>query len=223
MRNCLKDQKGFTLLELMVSFLILGVIVVIVAGAMRLGFRSVEAGEKKVDYLERLKNSMNIIDSQVQSAIPLTYTDNGEKKNYFEGEKDSMQFASNYSIWGGQRGYVVIKYTVESGTEGKQTLTASENVVGVEEANETKLLTADSIYFEYFYKDPTAEEGSWVESWTQDNLIPEKVKLHLVRGNKDFSLIIPMRAGTGTGGSSTVMGQQPGQQPQLRNPFNINR
>ncbi|MEJ2697492.1 MAG: prepilin-type N-terminal cleavage/methylation domain-containing protein [Candidatus Sulfobium sp.] len=193
-RPVLGSEGGFTLLELVVAFAILGFIVVIIAGAMRLGIRSVDSGEKRIDSLERLRTSLNILDSQVQSETPLTKDDNGEKKLYFQGERDSMQFATNYSIWGGQTGYVVVNYRVEADADGKQALAASENVIGIDEERDTRLFTGmDSIYFEYFYKGPTDEKGSWIDTWTDDTGIPEKVKVHLVQGRQDFSLIIPMR------------------------------
>jgi general secretion pathway protein J len=188
------DERGFTLLELMISIVLLVIIIVILVGAMRLGFRSVDSGEKKIESLERMRASFNIIDSQIQSQIPLTYDEEGVRKYYFTGEKDSLQFATNYSIWGGQKGYVIVTYRVSSEGSGKPVLYASENIVGVEGSRETKLLDAfDNIYFEYFYKDPTAEEGNWVEQWTDSSTIPEKIKVHLITGERDLSIIIPVR------------------------------
>jgi hypothetical protein len=32
-----------------------------------------------------------------------------------------------------------------------------------------------------------------VDQWTEDALLPEKIKLHLLSGRKDRSLIIPLR------------------------------
>lgn len=195
-------EGGFTLLELMVSFAILGFIVLIVAGAMRLGIHAVDSGEKRINSIERMKTSMDIVDSQIQSEAPLTFNDNGEQKFYFSGERDSMRFATNYSIWGGQTGYVVANYKVESGSDGKQSLTASENVIGLDEDRQTTLFTGmDSIYFEYFYKGPTDEKGSWVDTWTEDTSTPERIRLHLVRGQEDFSIIIPMRTSSAIGQS----------------------
>ena len=191
-RNC---QKGFTLLELTVSIAILGLIVLIVAAAMRLGYRTVDSGEKRIESLERMRASVNIVDSQIQSEMPLTYDDEGETKFYFKGERKFMQFATNYSIWGGEKGYVVAAYKVESGDDGKEVLYVSENIVGVESKRETKLFdNFETIYFEYFFKDPTEEEGEWVEQWTDEVNIPEKIKLHLVEGTMDRSIIIPFRA-----------------------------
>jgi len=188
------NEGGFTLLELMISFAIIAIIVVIILGAMRLGLHSVDSGEKRIDSIERIRRSVNIIDSQIQSQIPLTFEENAEKKYYFQGSRDSIQFPTNYSIWGGLKGYVVVKYKVESDNTGKQMLVAYENVIGINNIRETKLFNAlDAIYFEYFFKDPTEEKGSWVESWTDSLNIPEKIRMHIRYEGKDISMIIPMR------------------------------
>lgn len=190
----MKDD-GLTLLELIISIAILGIIVLIIGGAMQLGFRSVESGEKKIEALERMRSSLTVIDSQVQSEIPLTYDDEGERKYYFIGDRGFLQFATNYSIWGMGQGYSIATYTVETGENGKQVLYATENTVGIENTRTVRLFDAfDSIYFEFFYKEPTEEEGMWVEEWTDEFNFPEKIKIHLVEGMKDFSMIILLRA-----------------------------
>jgi prepilin-type N-terminal cleavage/methylation domain-containing protein len=99
------DSRGFTLLELMISIAMVAIIVVIVAGAMRLGIQSVDRGEKRIEALERMRTSINIVEAQIQSMTGLTYEDNGEKKRYFKAARDSLQFSTDYSIWGGQRGW----------------------------------------------------------------------------------------------------------------------
>jgi general secretion pathway protein J len=195
-----KGTGGFTLLELTISIALIGIIVMITIGAMRLGSRAIESGEKRMDYFERTRASFNIIDSQIQSSVPLTYEEeDGKKKYYFQGQREFMQFATNYSVWGGEKGYVVVAYTVKAGDNGKQVLYVSENTVGIESVRETKLFdTFDRIYFEYFYKDPTEEKGRWMEQWTGKVGVstPEKVKFHFVDGTRDLSLIVPFRVRT---------------------------
>ena len=66
------SSAGFTLLELLISMTLLVVIVVIAFGAMRISSRSMSAGERKMDALERYRTVLSIIDSQVESHIPLT-------------------------------------------------------------------------------------------------------------------------------------------------------
>lgn len=187
-------KRGFTLLELMISFMIIGLIVVIVAAAMRLSIRSVNSGERRIDALERMRTSLNVVDAQIQSLFPLTYTDNGVKKQFFNGGRESLEFATNYSIWSGTEGYVVVRYEVQRDNAGKELLKATENIVGMKKRRETTLFQSfDSIFFEYFYRDITDSSGKWVEAWTDEPGLPEEIKLHLVTGQGDFSMIIPVR------------------------------
>lgn len=188
------SEDGFTLLELTISITLIGLIVLIVVGALRLGYRSVESGEKKIASLERTRASFQVIDSQLQSYIPLSYEENGETKYYFKGERDSIRFTTNYSIWGGAKGYVIAAYSVIPEDGGKQLLYASESVIGIEGQRETKLFdNFQSIYFEYFFRDPTEEEGKWVDRWTDDVSTPEKVRIRLVDEVTDISFIVPLR------------------------------
>ncbi len=190
-----KSNKGFTILELTISITLIGIIVVILMGAMRLGLRSIESGEKKTQQLERMRSSISIIDNQIQSQFPLTYTDEDGNKNYYlQAGSDFMQFATNYSIWGGGKGYVIVTYKVIP-EDNKQVLYVSENIIGIDEIHNTKLFDDyENIYFEYFIKDLFTEEGKWVSEWNNELSFPEKVRIHLVKEMKDFSITIPVRA-----------------------------
>ncbi len=194
LKSFIKVESGFTLLELMISIAIVGIMVFILMAVLRLGFRSVEAGERKIDSLERIKASMNLIEAQIQSEIPLTFDDDGEKKYYFKGQPNSLEFSTNYSIWEGEAGYVIVSYQVVEDFQGKRTLQASENKIGRENKHEIKLLEFfDEMYFEYFYQDPMGEKGEWIDEWTETTFLPKKIRLHLIKGGKDLSVIISMK------------------------------
>jgi len=196
------NNLGFTLLELMISIAIVGIMVSILVAVLRLGFRSVEAGEKKIESLERVRASVNLIDAQIQSEIPLTAVENGETKYLFTGQPALLEFSTNHSIWGGERGYVVVSYRVVEGEQGKRTLWASENGVGQENKKEIKLLDLfDEMYFEYFYQDLTEKEGKWIDEWTEATFLPQKIRLHLIKDRKDLSLILSMITGGVLAGS----------------------
>lgn len=194
---CGSKQSGFTLLELLVSIVLITLIVAIIGASMRLGYRSLDKGEKKALTLERFKVSLNLMDAQIQSGMPLktTGTAAADTNQYlFEGKKDSLRFASNYSCMGGQKGYVIVVYRVETGTNEKRTLFAQENTVGMENQKEVKLLEDfDDIHFEYFFKEAAAEQGQWIEEWTDTVTIPGKVRIHLVWGNQRISFVVPIR------------------------------
>jgi prepilin-type N-terminal cleavage/methylation domain-containing protein len=195
-RNIVWSDKGFTLLELLISITLVATIVAIATGALRLGYRSISSGEKKMESLERFRSSLYIINSQISSAIPLSFDRQGIKQVYFAGSEDFVRMATNYSIWGGQRGHVIVEYRVAIENNGTRSLYASENLVGTEKPRETKLLQGlNGIYFEYFLQDRTEElGGKWISQWSDTTTVPEKIRLRLIQGRKEISLTIPMRA-----------------------------
>lgn len=187
---------GFTLLELIISITLVAIIVLIIAGAASLGYRSFNSGERKLNAVERIRASLTIIDAQVQSGVPLTLEDGGVKQYYFVGEQDALKFSTNYSIWGGQRGYVIVNYRVEIDDRGKRTLFASEYKVGMENQRETKLLDGfDEITFDYFKQDETEETGEWVSQWADEEMMPSRIRINLVKGANTLAYVMPVRVG----------------------------
>lgn len=184
-----KSNKGFTLLELMISITLIGIVMLIVFGAMRLGYRSIEKAERTMEFLERIRTSLSLIEAQLQSQIPLTYEEDGERKVYFAGDKEFIQFSTNYSIWSGQMGYVRVAYNVEQDVHGKRALYATENTISVEDNRKTLLLdNLESVSFKYFYKDPTMEQGEWRDEWTEKSLLPEMVSINISDSSKKLSM-----------------------------------
>jgi general secretion pathway protein J len=190
-----KPNLGFTLLELIVAITVLVLMAAILAGVVKLSFRSVNAGEKKIRSLERIRASLNLLEWQLNSQVPLAYAENGETRYYFYGSETTLEFSTNYARWGGQRGYVVASYRIEPGESGRYRLNYLERMIGREEAQQAGLLEEmDKISFHYYDRDPAQEQGLWREEWTDTRNIPEKVRVDLVWGGKDFSLIFPLKA-----------------------------
>jgi prepilin-type N-terminal cleavage/methylation domain-containing protein len=192
-RRHISSGRGFTLLELLISLTLLVVIVVIAMGAMQLGSRSVAAGEKKMNARERFRTVLSLVDAQIQSQLPLTYDESGSRKYYFRGDGKTLRFSTGYSIWSGRKGYVIVDYRIEADGSGREVLSASEEVPGIEGQWKTPLLEANGISFDYFYKDPTEETGKWLELLPEGPIIPEKIRLRLVRGEEKFTLVFPIR------------------------------
>jgi general secretion pathway protein J len=195
---------GFTLLEVMISMTLLVLIVVITMGSMRISSNSVMAGEKAMEGQERLRTFLSLIDAQIQSQAPLTYRDAEDTRYYFKGDRKSLRFSSNHSLWGGQKGFVIVEYRVEADPSGIETLYVSERIPGIDGRQSIRLIDGKEISFEYYYKDLTAEQGSWQDSLSGGTVIPEKIRLRLKVGIKNLSLVFPVRVwgemAPGTGG-----------------------
>lgn len=187
--------QGFTLLELIISLALLALIVTITLGAMRMGSRSIASGERRTEILERYRTVSALMDAQVQSQLPITQEQDGKKSYYFRGDSKTLRMVTGHSIWGGQRGYVIVDYRVESEDGGKETLWASEQTPGIEGKRETRLFTAASgISFAYFNREPADSEGKWTEEWSEETLIPSAIRLHVNDDVKENLLVFPVRS-----------------------------
>ena len=171
-------------------------VIVILGGALRLGFRSIGASEKRIDTLERFRSSYGIVMTQLQSSAPLTYDDeDGAKKFYLKGDATHLQFASNQSIWGGEAGCVIVSYRLEPGNENRLILYASERSVDREEVQEIKLFDdLKTLSFSYFGREATEEDGKWTEEWSDNTRYPEQIKVNLSRDGGEGKLLIPLYA-----------------------------
>ena len=184
------NKRGFTLLELLISITMLGLIIGIISGALSLASQSLRRGEEKINALERVRTSFSLVESQIQSLFVSQLVDQAEKKNLFSGQSDRLLFSTNYSIWGGIKGNTLVEYAVEVDDRGKQYVKVTENTLGMETKRETVLFAGcDKIYFEYFLPN-ILREGKWVDEWpTAENGMPEKININIISGTRKMSLI----------------------------------
>ncbi len=193
-RRNVRTERGFTLLELLITMVVLLLIVVFSTGALSLGSRSVAQGDARMEYLERLRMSLSTIRAQIESQIPLRIEEGGTMRYAFRGDSKSLQFATGYSAWGSEKGPVMVTYRVEDDGKGRQVLRVSEALSGTEAKRETILLEASEITFEYETVNPVDPAATWGESWGETDMIPGRVRVHLADGRKSFVLAIPTRS-----------------------------
>ncbi|PKN33281.1 MAG: hypothetical protein CVU61_14295 [Deltaproteobacteria bacterium HGW-Deltaproteobacteria-19] len=187
------SQRGFTLLELLVSLSMLVVILVIMLGALRLAGRSVTAGERKMEEQERFRAVLSIMDAQIQSLLPLKEDTEKGKRFSFRGDGASLRFATSRSIRGGREGYVVVEYRIEEGSDGKAHLRVRESVPGIEGDVDTRLIEADRMWFEYFHRDAADEKGQWLDAMKDGTALPRQIRFLVASGGKERTELFPIR------------------------------
>ncbi|MEI9477238.1 MAG: prepilin-type N-terminal cleavage/methylation domain-containing protein [Deltaproteobacteria bacterium] len=191
-----KGASGFTLLELIVTFTILSLVVVMILGALRLGSASWERGEERVEKVQKKRIVFELLSQQMKSSFPYRIKSQKAEADFlaFLGERTSLRFVSAFSIRARkQEGLVFVIYKVEEeGASGKTLKVYEKRVLNKnfleETPDEEQFLTLtdglSDLSFEYFDEGPAEgrgkhASGEWVESWDtkEKKALPSQVKI----------------------------------------------
>ncbi|NOZ68965.1 MAG: prepilin-type N-terminal cleavage/methylation domain-containing protein [Deferribacteres bacterium] len=184
----MRNRKGFTLLELIISITILSMVILLISSGYRLALDSWEKGENETAATQRLRILSSLLSQQLKSAYPYRAKIEGKRVVLFRGDAASVMFATALtdSSYGG---FKWVKYSYDNGTllykEGllpDKKLT--EKLSGDEEIIDTDL---GGVEFSYF----SADEGEWKESWDFGTDLPGAVRVR-ISYFQPFTINIPM-------------------------------
>ncbi len=191
---------GFTLLELLISLTIIGLILVIVFGALRIGARAWEKGERDVEIRQRQRVVLDNIKRQIASTCLREIKAEaekgaGKKRIFFKGDSEGMEFMTRVSMVPTTRsGMVYVKYVVseEDGGDKKRLMLYEKDILFIkteedigeqDEEDFFELIPgAEDIEFAYL-KGPEDKDADpeWQDTWDPDSDtgIPLAVKITL--------------------------------------------
>jgi hypothetical protein len=195
----LKNKRGFTLLELLISITLSIVILVILLAAMRLGYKSQAKGTEKSEQAQKVRILGDRVAWLIRGAYPYYLNTADEQKIFFDGKSDSAGFVtSSVDLHGtGPEDRAGLKWiSIFTDREG---LKIREKVFFLEDVfddSNGKVYILDPevsrIEFEY-YEIPEGEtQGDWVSEWDPDDkeTIPSavKVRMTLEKNGKETEL-----------------------------------
>lgn len=202
------SRRGFTLLELLIALTIVALIVVIIFGALRIGIRAWEKGEKDVDIRQRQRIVLDLVKHQLASTCASDLWGRDQPMISLKGDNKSIAFVSHIPMTPGNRfGLVYVQYAVKHEKEGnKEHLTFYERNIALPDKSAgnpaagdfTELLPGmKSIVFEYLKDRPGEEASKWQKSWDSvaDKGLPRAVRVTLKEN--DEKAPIYMIAGAG--------------------------
>jgi general secretion pathway protein J len=112
-------NRGFTLIEVLISITLLGVILVTIFGGLRIGFNAWETGEKNLDFQQHQQTILNFMQCQLASARAVSIETSDDRNLVFIGKPNAMAFVSSHSIMPGNiYGDVYVQYWVEDDVDG---------------------------------------------------------------------------------------------------------
>ena len=180
-----RSNLGFTLLELMISMTILGLIFVAVLGAIWIGSKSWESGEQRAEASQRARALFETVARELTMLYPLRVKDQDKDVIAFHGTSDSLSFATLPQSYGAEPFSHMIR-VVTYAVEPERGLVATESypLVGAADASGPQEGRMKGLHervsearFRYLVPEGKPEEKlppTWREFWdpSQDEAIP---------------------------------------------------
>ncbi|HNR13163.1 MAG TPA: prepilin-type N-terminal cleavage/methylation domain-containing protein [Thermodesulfobacteriota bacterium] len=204
-------DKGFTLLELLLTMAILVLIVGIMGTTFQLAVRSWEKGDKHAEEFRRTRIVMDLIAQQVKSFYPYVAKEDDHYRIAFEGTNTSLQFVSVQSL----RIHLItglkwVHYYLDDGGESGNSLFVQETAVtgedfleqieegSAEQGEAVRLLPGvENIAFEYYVVPKETEEeddntesalqGEWMDAWSWEETEEERIETAGERNREEDS------------------------------------
>ncbi len=183
-----RPAGGFTLLELLISLTLMGLVSLGVYSALGFGANALERGTSRSIENQRVRAALALIVRKLKSAYPLMLPVDGERLVYFFGDEEELRFiasADRPEIGGLEKVSYFIKE--EDGQRGLWMRISAPTLPAdlVEEREGSLSLEAevlsdvDELVWEYFGQRQTEDEEAWHESWNgeEEPKLPQAVRL----------------------------------------------
>jgi len=187
-------SRGFTLLELLVSMTLLGMIATVAFGALRMGSRSWEAGLNKAEETAELRSVPGFLHRHLSQTLPLTWEEEGlPSRVAFEGGRDLVKFIAPAPQRHAGAGLYEFSLEVKQDADGKSLVLYYEPYLPGEDRfristnSERVILLEDleEITFSYFGAENAKSREEWRNQWIKTaELLPRLVRLSLKTGEE---------------------------------------
>ncbi len=196
----LKNNQGFTLLELLIAITLSILILVILGAALRLGYRSQAKGAERGEMTQKIRILEDRIAWLIRGAYPLYLNKPEEKKIFFEGKSDRVGFVtSSVDTHGtGPEDLAGLKwvsiFTDSDGLKIREKVFFLEDVFD-DSKGKVYLLDPEvkKIAFEFFEIKEDEKQGSWISEWEpgEKETIPQAVKVTITLERNGRKIELP--------------------------------
>jgi prepilin-type N-terminal cleavage/methylation domain-containing protein len=200
----LREQRGFTLMELMISITLVAAIATGMLMAMRGGLLSLNRTQSRLDENRRALGVQRILSLQLAGAMPARTGCAGQVSPFaFRGTSAALEMVSTYSITEGSRGAPhIVEYQVAPDEGGTVKLIVYERLYAgpastagfcgegvVLQGSPRPFVAASRLAycrFSYFQMNPDTlfRGGGWVDAWNDPNM-PSAVRIDMTPAVSD--------------------------------------
>jgi general secretion pathway protein J len=184
MRPGNENQRGFALIELLVSLTLLGLILALLAGALRVMGKNWDANAGRIETLDMMSRAFDILARDAGNLQRLAAA-SPAPAFLFNGGPDSLSFVALEPPQPAAAGLYFIDYSVApNGGNGEliraraQYRRGMERFPGATPANRVSLLRGPYAY-RFSYGGGDAGNPSWYADWPFPNRLPELIRLEV--------------------------------------------
>lgn len=185
------QQQGFTLLELLISLTLLGLILVLLFGGLRLSVRSWDSVQMKVDNLNSVRSVESFLRREMERIYPYRLKSATAQRFAFVGERYKVKFVAQLPSRVGVGGLYAIALDLEQTGNGRR-LTwrhvpmapEMRDFSALDSAKEmvlvgTELNTVDDIWLTYFGRENESAGPRWVDRWDSTVTMPQLIRIQV--------------------------------------------
>ena len=182
---------GFTLLELMIALSIVGVLLAIAFGGLRMGIVAWSRGEDRAERQQHDRGMSQIMVRTVGAAYPYRgpMGDTNEKRLLFRGEEHRVQLVSQAPAFPGpvSAAFTAVVIALEDDAQGRALVVRQRVMPNRDPFDKATVVLRDptiqDVEFQYL-----ADEGNWTETWDADNekKLPSAIRIRFatMRGDR---------------------------------------
>jgi general secretion pathway protein J len=220
-------MAGFTLVEFLVAITLLGIIMVILYGGLRVGIRSSEAVLTRTENIEEIRVAQGFLRRQLRQSRALYWNDpEAGQVLAFSGEAERMEFVAPISRQLGLGG--LYRFTLSLDDAGGESASLhldwrSFQPVGEDidetadelEAEQRRVVLVErvrGVEFAYYGEEVPGDGADWHEEWPQDAIeLPRLVRVRLDPDERTWpDLVASLRSRVNQGGGGSAAGFGPG-------------
>lgn len=202
---------GFTLLELLIAITLLGFMLALLFGGMRLGARSWDAGELRSGHATHLALVQGFLRRELGQAHPYRWRKKVDTELAFAGESNRLRFVAPIAARLGPGGLYLLSVELVADKDGHQLVMKrvipepdSGDFTPLDNADAEKDVLAEqveSLTFAYFGAETKDAEPQWLDKWDDPKLLPYliRIRVKFSNGREWPDLVVPPLIGNDTG------------------------
>jgi len=185
-RTSIRQDSGFTLIEVLVSLTILTAVLGLLSSALKTLSQNWNANANRLERTEMVARAFDIFQRDVSGLQRLILTSNDKQRFLFMGTPNRLSFVTLEPPYPTVPGPYFVDYSIAANGSTFDLIRARapyemnmQTFPGATSANRVSLLQGPFKY-QFSYAQKEAPGGKWVPSWRKQNKLPDGIRLEII-------------------------------------------